>query len=464
MSNIVSINPSTYEELGEVEVSTEEEIKEAVEAAKKAQPTWAKLSVKERCHILKSFVDISKDRAEEIAHLIAEETGRPISNTLSGNVYGGIEYLEAYLEMAERCLAPQVTYQTDTEIHEVIREPWGVVACICPWNYPYMNVVWQCIPAILAGNTVVYKNSEENPLFAKYIEKLFAETDLPKGVFNVIYGDGKTGDKLVQRDINMISFTGSAQVGKALAKVAAEKFIPIIAELGGSSPGIVFDDAIIDNDLAEDIFEKRFKHSGQICGAIKRLMVYEEGFEQMVKLLAETCKKQKVGNALDESTDLGPLVAERQVVRIEEQVADAVKKGAKVVCGGKRPKELEGAYYEPTILTDITPDMRVWHEETFGPVLAVVSFKTEAEAIQLANDTRYGLGAHVYTNDQDLFNRVASQIESGMVAQNKIDYFSPNSPFGGYKESGMGRMHGQFGFDEVTQVKLIAREIKNKNK
>ncbi|HZL08113.1 MAG TPA: aldehyde dehydrogenase family protein [Candidatus Dormibacteraeota bacterium] len=457
MGKLTSINPSDNTVIGEIEMSNADEIKTAVDSARAAQPAWAALSVAERRDVLKSFAEISKSRAEEIAQLISQETGRPINNTRSGNVQGGLEYLEAYLDMAEHHLAPVVTHETDSVIHEVIREPWGVVACICPWNYPYMNVVWQCIPPLLAGNTVVYKNSEENPLFAKLMAELFEQSELPAGVFNVVYGDGQVGDELVHQAIDMISFTGSAQVGQQLARIAAEKFIPILAELGGSSPAIVFEDRTIEKGLAKSIFDKRFLHSGQICGAIKRLMVYESGFDRMVELLAEISAEQKLGDARDETTDLGPLVAERQVVKIEEQVQDAIDKGAKVICGGKRLSGLEGAYYEPTILTDITPDMRVWHEETFGPVLPVISYKTEAEAIKLANDTDYGLGAHVFTNDNELFKRVAAQLESAMVAQNDVNYFNPNSPFGGYKKSGIGRLHGQYGFDEVTQPKLIAR-------
>ncbi len=458
MSKLVSINPSTSDVVGDVEVSSEQDVKQAVAQARKAQPKWAVLSVAERCKALRSFEEISKKRAEDIAQLIAEETGRPISNTRTGNVQGGLEYLSAYLDMAEDRLAPRTTYEDDSIIHEVIREPWGVVACICPWNYPYMNVVWQCVPALLAGNTVVYKNSEENPLFAKLVAELFEQSGMPSGVFNVVYGDGKVGDLLVRQDIDMITFTGSAQVGQRLAKVAAEKFIPILAELGGSSPGIVFKDVAVNKDLAQSIFNARFLHSGQICGAIKRLMVYESGFDRMVELLAEISRTQQLGDARDESTDMGPLVAERQVVKIDEQVQDAVKKGAKVICGGKRPEGLKGFYYEPTILTGITPDMRVWREETFGPVLPVVTYKTEAEAIKLANDTDYGLGAHVFTDDKKLFERVAAHLESAMVAQNDVNYFNPNSPFGGYKKSGIGRLHGQYGFDEITQPKLIARE------
>ncbi len=458
MANLTSINPSDYTVIGEVKVSTEHDVQAAVAGARTAQPAWATLPLAERCQALKTFADLSNARAEEIAQLISQETGRPIKNTLSGNVYGGLEYLKAYLEMAERCLAPQVTHQTDTIIHEVIREPWGVVACICPWNYPYMNVVWQCVQALLAGNTIVYKNSEENPLFAKLMAELFAVSGVPSGVFNVLYGDGQVGNMLAHQDIDMLSFTGSAHVGQQLAQVAAQQFIPILAELGGSSPAIIFEDTPIDENLAQQIFDNRFLHSGQICGAVKRLIVYEAGFNQIVELLAKICARQKLGDARDQATDLGPLVAERQVVRIEEQVQDAIDKGATVVCGGQRPKNLIGAYYEPTILTGITADMRVWREETFGPVLPIISYKTEAEAIKLANDTEYGLGAHVFTKDNQRFAGVAHQLASAMVAQNDVNYFHPNSPFGGYKKSGIGRLHGQFGYDEVTQPKLLARK------
>lgn len=459
MSKIVSINPSTYEIFGEVEMSTEAEVKEAVSKAKKTQKEWSGLSLDKRIKIVSSFLDISKKYKEEIARLIAEETGRPLNNVLTGNVEGGFEYFESYLEKAPRYLAPQIVHKTKKEIHEVIREPWGVVGCICPWNYPYMNVVWQCIPPLLAGNTVVYKNSEENPLFAKYIEELIEQTELPEGTFNVIYGDGEVGNMLVNQDVDLISFTGSAEVGKKLAAKAGEKFIPIIEELGGSSPAVIFDDVKIDEDLAKAIFGARFLHSGQICNAIKRVIVYEAGFEPLVKLLAELCAQKKLGNALDNDTDLGPLVAERQVARIEQQVKDAIEKGATIVYGGKRPEGLKGAYYEPTIITGVKPNMRIWYEETFGPVLPIISFKDIDEALRLANDTKYGLGAHVFTYSEELFNRAAAEIKSGMVAQNNVNYFSPDSPFGGYKESGIGRMHGQFGFDEVTQVKLIAREV-----
>lgn len=458
MSKIISTNPSrNYEVIGEAESSTDEEIKNAVKKAHDVQVKWAKLSLDGRCEKVASFAEVARKHKDEIVEIIAKETGRPVSNE-RGNTDGALENIDANIEIAKSALKPQITQETETEIHRVYREPWGVIATICPWNFPFMNIAWQCIPGLIAGNTIVYKNSEENPLFAKLIEELVKESDLPDGVFNVIYGDGQAGEMLAQSDVDMITFTGSMKVGQLLTEIAAKKFIPIVTELGGSSPGIIFEDAEIDDGLIDFIFNKRFVHSGQTCSALKRLIVHESKFDDVVARLTKLAESKKVGDALDESTELGPLVAERQVIRVEEQVSDAIDKGAKLHCGGKRPDNLHGAYYLPTILTDITFDMKVWTEETFGPVLPIVSFKTEEEAIKLANETEYGLGAHVFTNDKKLFERAARQIQSGMVAQNKVNYFNSRNPFGGYKKSGMGREKGEFVFHEVTQVKLISEE------
>jgi acyl-CoA reductase-like NAD-dependent aldehyde dehydrogenase len=304
----------------------------------------------------------------------------------------------------------------------------------------------------------VYKNSEENPLFAQLLEKLIAESDMPAGVFTIVYGDGTVGEMLARSDVDMISFTGSLDVGRKLTVIGAEKFIPVVTELGGSSPCVVFDDVDLTDEVIGYIFARRFYHTGQYCTSVKRLIVHESRFDELVDKLSKLVATKKLGDALDPTTDLGPLVAERQVVRLEAQVQDAVEKGAEVVIGGKRPRDLKGAYYLPTILTNVTRDMKVWNEETFGPVLPVVSFKTEDEAVALANDTQYGLGAHLLTSDKERFGRLAPQIQSGMVAQNLVRYLHPKNPFGGYKHSGMGRENGEFGFHEVTQVKLISEE------
>lgn len=455
---LISRNPSrNHEILGEVSVSNEVEVRNAVVAAKKAFPIWSGLSLDTRCKHIQSFINISKCRVEEIAQLIAKETGRPITSSRA-NVEGGFEYFEAYIKMADKYLLPQITYESDKEIHKIFREPRGVIASILPWNYPFMNVVWQCGQSLIAGNTIVYKNSEENPLFSKLLAELIEKSDIPKGVFNIIYGDGKTGEFLVHQDIDMISFTGSTKVGQKLTKIAAEKFIPIVTELGGSSPLILFEDIEITDEIIAYIAGRRFKNAGQTCDAVKRLIVHKSKFDEVIKKLSAFVSKQKVGDALEEDTEIGPLIAERQVDLIDEQVQDSIKRGAKIITGGKRPGKLQGAYYVPTILTNVSRDMRVWKEETFGPVLPVISFTTEKEAIELANDTEYGLTAHVLTKDKELFQRVASQIKAGSIGHNQIGFWCPQNPFGGYKKSGMGRTHGSFGFYESTQVKIISME------
>jgi acyl-CoA reductase-like NAD-dependent aldehyde dehydrogenase len=455
---MISTNPSrNYEVLGEVEMSTRQDIVGAVTKAHTAQPAWAALTLEERCKAVRSFASVVKEHADELARIIAQEIGQPLAGA-QDDVAQGLNDLETYCAMAEKWLAPQITHETDTAIHRVRREPRGVIAAICPWNFPFTNVAWQCGQALLAGNTVIYKNSEENPLFAQLLEKLVAESGMPAGTFNIVYGDGKVGEMLARSDVDMISFTGSLDVGRKLTVIGAEKFIPVVTELGGSSPCVVFEDTTLTDDLVGYVFARRFYHTGQYCTSVKRLIVHESKFDELVDKLSKLAATKKLGDALDPTTDLGSLVAERQVVRLEAQVRDAVETGAKVVIGGNRPEGLKGAYYLPTILTNVTRNMRVWSEETFGPVLPVVSFKTEAEAVALANDTQYGLGAHLLTSDKERFERIAPQIQSGMVAQNQVRYLHPKNPFGGYKHSGMGRENGEFGFHEVTQIKLISEE------
>jgi succinate-semialdehyde dehydrogenase/glutarate-semialdehyde dehydrogenase len=453
-----STNPSrNYEVIGSVTVSTKEDVEKAVAKARKAFPIWSTLSIKQRSDILESYLAIAKKRSEEIAQQIAEETGRPITSA-RGNVAGGISYFESYIAQAEKILSPQVTVETAKEKHMIYHEPRGVIAVISPWNYPFMNVTWQCGQALLAGNTIVYKNSEENPLFAKLLEELIHESDIPEGVFNILYGDGKVGQMLVEQNIDMISFTGSSATGRKLAVIGAEKFIPVVLELGGSSPMIIFEDVEITDETIAFIFGRRFKNAGQACDAVKRLIVHESKYDEVVLGLQKYIATQKIGDALDEDTEVGPLVAERQVKLIEEQVQDAVTKGAKIISGGKRPEGLKGAYYEATLLTNINPTMRVWHEETFGPVLPVVSFATEEKAIAMANHTDYGLTAHIMTNDVKRFNKVALQIKAGSIGQNEVMFWNPQNPFGGYKLSGMGRTHGEAGFNEVTQIKVVSAQ------
>ena len=308
---------------------------------------------------------------------------------------------------------------------------------------------------LVVGNTVIFKHSEECPLTGKLLEEIMHSADLPEGAFNAVYGDGyDTGEYMMNNKIDLIFFTGSTGVGKHLYQVAAKNFIPAMLELGGSAPGVVFHDADLTIAI-ESIYNNRFINTGQSCDALKRLIVQRDVFATVVDKLTKLISTKKVGDPEDPATDLGPLVAQRQLELLESQVADAVQKGATVVTGGKRPAGLQGAYYEPTILTDITFDMRVWHEEVFGPVLPIVPFDTEEEAISLANDTRYGLGGYIYSADKARALRVASLIQTGNISINGAGYGLVHDPFGGYKDSGLGREHGKQGLREFCVSKLV---------
>lgn len=455
--NITSTNPSrNYEPINEVEVTSDEQVLEAVASARKAQPGWAALNQTERNAAIESFVTVCNDRAEEIAQLMAREMGKPIKQARD-QVKDNPGFFHAQMETIEKELATTVIYEDDTQRHHQVREPLGVIACIGPWNFPLLNVPWQASQALLAGNTVVFKQSEEIIVFSRLIAELIEQSDIPEGVFNVVLGDGRVGETLVQAPIDAIHFTGSTQTGQRITELAAKRSTRVLTEMGGSAPGIVFDDADVPA-IVDTIYAARFENTGQFCDGLKRLIVHESKLEEVLRELKKVNDHTKVGDALSEDTDLGPLVAKRQLDALQVQVQDALDKGAAIVFGGKQPEGLEGAYYEPTVLTDINYDMKVWKEEVFGPVLPVVTFKTEEEAIRLANDTIYGLGAFVFTQDKDRYFRAATKLQSGLIGHNNALYYSNVTPFGGYKASGNSRTIGSEGFREITQVKIISEE------
>ncbi len=456
MTKLKSINPSDRSLLGEVEITTPKEITNAVDKARKALFSWKQLGVQGRVKHLRKVVSQLEKRADEFSKLISKEMGMPISQS-KHDIHGAIEYFNWYLDNAKKYLSSEVVYEDESMIHKVLYEPYGVVAVITPWNFPASNFVWMVGQNLLVGNTVVFKASEEVPFCGKLIEEVFRDAEIPEGVFSEVYGDGEVGNLLVQQDINLICFTGSTTVGQNLYKIAADKFIKVLLELGGSAPGIVFEDSDIDKVL-ETIYANRFDNCGQICDGLKRLIVHESKLRELVKKLTTKLGSVCVGDATDEKTDIGPLATEKQLDNLKEQMHDALEKGANVAFQGKIPNETRGFFYPPTILTKISFDMKVWTEEVFGPVLPIVTFKTEQEALKLANDTRYGLGGYVFTKNKERFEKVASQIESGMVQMNNASYVCPSSPFGGIKASGMGREHGKFGFQELSQIKLVSIE------
>ncbi|KKQ24640.1 MAG: NAD-dependent aldehyde dehydrogenase [Candidatus Roizmanbacteria bacterium GW2011_GWC2_37_13] len=451
----MSTNPAkNYEKLGEVNISLLSEIKEKVRLANQAKEAWKNIRIKERIKRLTPLYNLIDKNKKEIALLITKEIGKPIKEAVE-DINWDLIYLKWYLENGEKYLNDEITHKEGNVVHKVIYEPIGTVASIVPWNFPFGNFLWGVIPNLIAGNTVVFKHSEECPLTGKLLEKIMDELKLPLGVFSEVYGDSQVGEQLVNQDIDLIWFTGSSKVGKKLYEIAGKKFIKAILELGGSNPAVIFSDVSID-EIKDKLYYKRFLNCGQVCDAVKRLIIHEAIFKKTIDTLKEVIESRKVGDPEDKKTDIGSLVAKRQLELLESQVEDAIKKGAKIITGGKRPGGLKGAYYLPTILTNITKDMRVWKEEVFGPVLAVVSFKTEEEAIRLANDSNYGLGAEVYSKNQERALRVGFAIEAGTININKGNHWLPCNPFGGYKDSGIGREHGKWGLQEFCQIKNIA--------
>ena len=457
MARLISTNPGNgYEVIGEIEISNQEEIQSKVAQANEAKNGWKELGIKKRIELLKQILEEFKSRSDEIAELASKEVGKPISES-KGDSEFYLDEFEYYLNYGESALADEITHEDEESIHKIVYEPWGTAAVISPWNFPLGMAIWGIVPNLVVGNTVVFHISEECPLVGKLMEDIFNNHNLPEGVFSEVYGAGDVGEQLSKSEVDFIWFTGSTKVGQLLYKTAAEKFIKVLLEMGGSNPCLVFEDADISNAV-ETIYQGRFINNGQACDAIKRLLVHESVFDEVVSELNNRVQEAKVGDPLDKNTNLGSLAAERQLNLLQEQVKDATDKGAKVICGGKTPEDLNGAFYEPTLLTGITKDMRVYYEEVFGPVLSIIKFNTEEEAIEIANGSIYGLGSRIITQDMERAKRVASKMDTGTVEINNADRWVSGNPFGGYKKSGMGREHGVAGFRELCQLKVLSMD------
>lgn len=456
LKSITSINPADGSVVGDIPMSTKQDVAQKVKAARTAFTGWKNTPLKERLVYATNLRNLFIEHKREIAELTTKEMGMPISQSLF-TVDRAVAYMDWSLANAESALAPIKTYETDTEINHVVHLPRGVVASISPWNFPPSNFVWATFQYVIAGNTIVFKNSEEVQVSGKKLEELINKAGFPEGVFNVIFGDGEVAQAMIQDDIDMINFTGSTKVGQILAKQAGEKFIPAVLELGGSDPAVVFADADM-GKVVPAIYGGRFTNCGQICRSAKRLIVHEDVADKLLSKLTELISTKVIGDPMDESTDMGPLAAERQLKLLKEQMKDATDKGATVLCGGFELDTLPGAYYAPTVVTGVTDEMQIWKDEVFSPVLPVRTFKTYEEAIALANDTIYGLGASVYTEDKTLAKKACLDIESGMIKVNQTEFGRPENPFGGVKMSGMGRENGVWGFHDACVTKVISEE------
>lgn len=446
MKIITSTNPAkNYEKVGELKASTREEILEAVRKANQAKESWGEMPIQERIVWLKKAMVAFQNRQSDIVDLINQEIGTPVSD-VDDEVSWNWSYWNWFLENVESALSPIITVKSATSVHEVHYEPIGSVAVITPWNLPFDLFVWGVVPNLLAGNVVMYKAAEECVLSGKLYADIMTSIRLPEGVFQAIHGDAEEGKILTESPIDSIWFTGSSEVGKKLYELAGRKFIRATLEMGGSNPAIVCMDADLDL-AATKIVAKRFMFSGQTCDADKRLIVHTGVKEELLRRIVDKVKVREVT----------PLVSQKQLTILAGQVNDAVAKGAKIVIGGSISPDKKGAYYQPTIIDDVTRDMKVWNEEVFGPVLPVISFDTDEEALELANGTEYGLGSQLFTKDVNKIEHFSRKLKAGNVDVNGVGHFIPQNPFGGYKNSGMGREHGIGGFRELCQMKTVSR-------
>lgn len=455
-SEIISLNPAReHEEVGRIPCTTAEQISAAVVAAKDACPAWRRMAIEDRCVYVDRFRELLEAHASEVAELQSKEMGKPISESHQ-ELVSALRFLKNQTEKAAKLLAPKILDSYSTHKTVACYEPYGVAAVITPWNFPTGQFVANSSQTLLAGNAVILKHSEECVLTSKLLASLIEEAQLPKGVFQILYGDRDVGEALLQQDVNFIHFTGSSAVGKEIYRRAAEKFVPVTLEMGGSSPAIVTADVDV-REAARSIFYERFKNCGQICCALKRLYVQDAVFDALVDELCLLAEQQVIGDPLDANTTLGPLAATRQVDLLEDQLERAIQQGAKVRTGGIRPANLNGAFLEPTIVTGAQNDSPIVQEEVFGPLLPVVAFENVDQAIRLANDSTYGLSAFVYCDDERTINRIVTDLEAGQVSINGASYFSNHAPFGGFKQSGIGRVRGDEGYYDVTQMKVVGK-------
>ncbi len=447
------LSASTEEVIGSVPEGTPADVARAANAARAAFDHWSQTSVQERADWLRKLANALKERAEQIANTISQEVGSPI--TMATNIQAGLPVMvtNTYAQ-----LIADVKLEQEIGNSLVVREPFGVVGAITPWNYPLHQIMAKVAPALAAGCTVVLKPSEVAPLNALLLAEACESIGLPAGVLNIVTGYGPVvGEAIAAHPmVDMVSFTGSLRAGRRVGALAAESIKKVTLELGGKSAFVVLDDAPLDKAIPAGA-RNAMLNSGQTCSAWTRMIVPRIHYAQVLELAAQAIGSLKLGDPLDPATRLGPLISSTQRERVEGFIAKGKQEGARVVMGGGRPAGFAKGYYvEPTIFADVQPKMTIAQEEIFGPVLSVLPYDTEDEAVHIANDTIYGLAGGVWSGDPARAMRVARRIRTGQVDVNGGKY-NPLAPFGGYKHSGIGREMGMFGLEEYFQVKSIAR-------
>ncbi len=447
-------NPANGEKLGRVPKMGGAETKRAIQAAAKAGPEWAKRTAKERAGILRKWHDLILEHKEDLARLMTAEQGKPLSEARGEIVYGA-SFVEWFAEEGKRIYGDTIPGHAPDKRLLVLKQPVGVVCAITPWNFPNAMITRKCAPALAAGCTVVIKPAEDTPYSALALAELADRAGMPAGTINVLTGvPEEIGAEMTSNPtVRKISFTGSTEVGKLLMRQSAGTVKKISMELGGNAPFIVFDDA--DMEIAvQGALASKYRNTGQTCVCANRILVQEGVYDEFVSRLVQAASGLKVGDGLKGETQQGPLINPDALAKVERLVADARQKGARVAVGGKR-HALGGTFYEPTVLTDVTRDMDIFNEEIFGPVAALYRFKTENEAIRLANDTPYGLAAYFYSRDLNRMWRMSEGLEYGLVGVNDGVIATDAAPFGGVKESGIGREGSKYGIQDFVEIKYV---------
>jgi|HubBroStandDraft_6_1064221.scaffolds.fasta_scaffold00045_57 acyl-CoA reductase-like NAD-dependent aldehyde dehydrogenase len=461
---VSSVNPATGEVLRQFECASESDVQAAVTRARAAQTAWRDLGVRKRIVVLREFQRRLHERKSEIAEAITQEAGKPLTEALITEVLVVLDAARFLIDNAYRLLrdepVPHGNLATKLKSGWLVREPYGVVGIISPWNYPFSIPATESLAALVAGNAVVLKPSEFTSLVALELESLLRAAGVPHDVFQVVVGDGATGAALMQSPIDKLVFTGSVATGKHIAAAAGERLLPVVLELGGKDPMLVLDDADVDVASSAAVWGA-FVNAGQACLSVERCYVHRSLYEEFLHACVEKTKKLRVGDGLDRETDVGPMIHERQLQIVEAQVEDAVSRGARVLAGGSRLPALGPNFYEPTVLADVTHEMRIMREETFGPVLPVAAFDGDEEALGLANDSEFGLAASVWTRNRAHGERLARRIQAGTVMVNDVlsCYGISEAPHGGVKSSGVGRAHGRFGLEEMVRLKYLDSDL-----
>jgi aldehyde dehydrogenase (NAD+) len=449
------INPATEKPIAVISMGTDADIDRAVAAAKKAFQSYSRTSLDERISLLEKLLEIYTRRYDEMAQTITLELGAPITMSTDQQAHVGVGHLEGFIEALKRIKLREELPNGDI----VLREPIGVCGLITPWNWPINQIALKVVPALATGSTCVLKPSEFTPLNALLYAEMVHEAGFPAGTFNLVNGDGiNVGAALSKhRDIDMMSFTGSTRAGTAVSKDAADTVKRVTLELGGKSPNIVFEDADLEERISGSVLEC-FNNSGQSCDAPTRLLVQRSVYDQAVEIAKRVGSEVSVGNPEEAGEHIGPLVSDIQYGRVQTLIEAGIAEGAELLVGGPgKPEGFETGYFvKPTIFAGVNNQMRIARDEVFGPVLAIIPFDTEEEAIEVANDTNYGLAAYIQSGDLDRAERVAARLRAGMVHINGAPH-RYGSPFGGYKQSGNGREGGMFGLEDFLEIKTVHR-------